>query len=112
MRITENRLRSIIRQVIVENLEGIKNQILDDDGKPFDRDYVELMMPLVGIDGDPDRIIKSLGSLSEDDLSNFRVDYSYVVNNDPTYFEMRNYTPNYVNVLNNSFMHKSWGEMG
>ena len=108
MRITENRLRRIIRQVIVENLE---NQILDSDGVPFDPDYVHDLMGLVGITGDPEMIIKGLGSLNEKEFEDFKVDYSYVVNDNDTYFEMMDYVPSYHSKLSNLFVHKGWREI-
>ena len=104
MRITESKLRKIIRQVIVENLE---NQILDSEGYPFDRDYVQDLMGLVGITGDSEMIIKGLGSLNEKELEDFKVDYSYVVNDNDAYFEMMDYVPSYYDKLNNMFVQTS-----
>ena len=108
MRITESKLRRIIRQVIVENLE---NQILDSDGVPFDPDYIQDLMGLVGITGDPERIIKGLGSLNEKEFEDFKVDYSYVVNDNDAYFEMMDYVPSYYDKLNNMFVHKGYREI-
>ena len=111
MRITESKLRKIIRQVIVENLE---NQILDSEGYPFDRDYVQDLMGLVRITGDSEMIIKGLGSLSETELEDFKLDYLNVVKNKDNEVEMKyspEMRPSYYNKLNNMFVHKGYREI-
>ena len=83
MRITESRLREIIRSVIVENLE---NQILDSEGNSYNLTHFSFLMEIVyGVDSETiikknvDEISRSLKKLKGGKLEEFRAHYGDVV---------------------------------